>query len=132
MPRHRKPLAVAELTGATRKHPERYRKQPPAVDAVFGAPPEHLTDSQRAVWHELEAYAPTGTWTGADRIAVELLSVLLDEFRTNYTGMRAAKFGLIVSCLGRLGLTPADRQKLGTEPTPAAENPFLRFAKKPR
>ena len=120
------PREVAELKGAIRKNPQRYRKQPPAVDLPLGTAPDRFTPDQKAIWFELETYAPRGSWTGADRVTVELLSVLLDEFRTNYAEMKVAKIGQIVSCLARLGMTPADRQKLGTE-KPADENPFDAF-----
>jgi hypothetical protein len=126
MPRHTQPREVAELKGATRKHPERYRKTPPAVDLPLGNAPDYFTPAQKGVWFELETYAPRGVLTGADRVAMELLSVLLDEFRTNPVEIRVAKIGQMVSCLGRLGMTPADRQKLGTE-KPAEENPFNAF-----
>ena len=120
------PREVAEHKGAIRKNPQRYRKQPPAVDLPLGTAPDRFTPDQKAIWFELETYAPRGSWTGADRVTVELLSVLLDEFRTNYAEMKVAKIGQIVSCLARLGMTPADRQKLGTE-KPADENPFDAF-----
>ena len=126
MPRHTQPREVAELKGATRKHPERYRKTPPAVDLPLGNAPDYFTAAQKAVWFELETYAPRGVLTGADRVAMELLSVLLQEFRTNPIEIRVAKIGQMVSCLGRLGMTPADRQKLGTE-KPKEENPFDAF-----
>lgn len=126
MPRHTQPREVAELKGATRKHPERYRKTPPAVDMPLGNAPDYFTADQKGVWFELETYAPRGVLTGADRVAMELLSVLLDEFRKNPVDIRVAKIGQMVSCLGRLGMTPADRQKLGTE-KPKEENPFDAF-----
>lgn len=126
MPRHTQPREVAELKGATRKHPERYRRTPPAVDLPLGVAPDRFTEAQKAIWFELETYAPRGSWTGADRVTVELLCVLLDEFRSNYAEMKVAKIGQMVSCLGRLGMTPADRQKLGTE-KPPEENPFNAF-----
>lgn len=126
MARHAQPRQVAELKGATRKHPERYRKTPPAVDLPLGNAPDYFTPAQKAVWFELETYAPRGVLTGADRVAMELLAVLLDEFRKNPVEIRVAKIGQMVSCLGRLGMTPADRQKLGTE-KPKEANPFDAF-----
>lgn len=126
MARHPQPLEVAKLKGADRKHPERYRKKPPAVDLPLGNAPEHLKEDEKKMWFELESYAPRGAWTGADRLTVELLAVLFCEFRKDPVGIRVAKIGQIVSCLARLGMTPADRQKLGTEKPPEG-NPFDAF-----
>jgi hypothetical protein len=126
MPRHIQPREVAELKGATKVHPERYRKTPPAVDLPLGNAPDSFTAAQKAIWFELETYAPKGAWTGADRVTVELLCILLDEFRTNYAEMKVAKIGSIIGCLARLGMTPSDRQKLGTEKPPDG-NPFEVF-----
>lgn len=78
------------------------------------------------MWFELETYAPRGAWTGADRLTVELLAVLFCEFRADPVEIRVAKISQIVSCLARLGMTPADRQKLGTEKPPEG-NPFEAF-----
>lgn len=126
MSRHAQPREVAELKGALRKHPERYRKQPPAVDLPLGNAPDHLSDDEKNMWFEIETYAPRGAWTGADRLTVELLAVLYSEFRKDSVNIRVAKIGQIVSCLARLGMTPADRQKLGTEKAPEG-NPFEAF-----
>lgn len=127
MARHIQPRAIAELKGATKKHPERYRKEPPPVDLPLGNAPDHLSESQRAVWAEIESYMPRGVATGADRMTIELLAVLMDEFRRDPVNIRVAKIGQIVSCLARLGMTPSDRQKLGVEKPEDTRNEFDQF-----
>jgi phage terminase small subunit len=126
MARHRQPRELAELKGATRNHPERYRKQPPAVEQPLGTAPAHMTDEAKACWFELESLAPTGVLRGADRVALETLSNLLAEYRKNPPEFAVGKYTHLIGMLARLGMTPADRQKLGTE-KPKEENPFDAF-----
>ena len=126
MSRHAQPRELAELKGATRKHPERYRKQPPVVEQPIGTAPAHLTDEAKACWFELESLAPTGVLRGADRVALETLSNLLAEYRKNPPEFAVGKYTHLIGMLARLGMTPADRQKLGTE-KPKEENPFNDF-----
>ena len=55
-----------------------------------------------------------------------MTSVLVAQFRADKEGFPAAKIGHLIGCLARLGLTPADRQKIGTE-KPKDENAFNTF-----
>lgn len=126
MPRHAQPREVAALKGADRKNPQRYRKQPPKAEAPLGAMPDWLTTEARVVWFELEAYALPGVLTAADRLVMAALAELQAEFRANPREMSAARIGQMVGLMGRLGLSPADRQKLGTEKKEAG-NPFDEF-----
>lgn len=127
MARHAQPRELAELKGATRKHPERYRKQPPAVEQPIGTAPAHLTDEAKACWFELESLAPTGVLKGADRVALETLSNLLAEYRKNPPEFAVGKYTHLIGMLARLGMTPADRQKLGTEKSEDNGNEFDAF-----
>lgn len=126
MPRHKQPREVADLKGAARKHPERYRAEPPKVEAPIGNAPDWLTAEARLVWFELETYALPGVLTAADRLIMAALSELQAEFRANPREMPAARIGQMVGLMGRLGLSPADRQKLGTV-KPQEGNPFEAF-----
>jgi phage terminase small subunit len=116
---------LAELKGATRKHPERYRKELPEAGPL-GEMPGHLSKEAKAVWFELEAYALAGVLTGADRMLLETAAVLVAQFRKNPEEMPANKMGHMIGCLARLGMTPADRQKLGTEKL-KEDDPFRNF-----
>lgn len=126
MARHPQPRELAELKGATRHDPQRYRKQPPAVELALGTAPGHLTAEAKACWFELESYAPRGVLTGADRATLEVLSNLLAEYRENPKEFAVGKYTHLIGCLARLGMSPADRQKLGTEKPPEG-NPFDEF-----
>jgi len=112
MGRPRKPTAVLELTGAFRKNPQRKRTEPPATGPL-GVPPEHFTGEQAVVWHELAAVCPPGVLTRADRVLVEIAVVLMLRFRKQGTYMRRGYFNLLVSVLSRMGMSPADRSRVG-------------------
>ena len=71
MARHAQPRQVAELKGADKKNPQRYRLEPPKTALPLGTAPEHMTDAAKAVWFELETYAPNGVLAGADRLMLE-------------------------------------------------------------
>lgn len=123
MARHAQPREVAELKGATRKNPQRYRNEPPACEQPLGEAPQHLDEDERAAWFEIAALAPKGVLKGADRLLLELTSSLLAEFRSDRRSFPAARIGHMVGCFARLGMSPADRQKLGAEKPPEG-NPF--------
>ncbi len=126
MARHRQPEALAKLKGADKKNPQRYETQTPTSDLPLGNAPAHLSEAAKAVWFEIETYALKGVLTGSDRFVMEIASTLIAEYRSNPPEFKAAKYGHMVSCLARLGLTPADRQKLGTA-KPAEGNAFDEF-----
>lgn len=126
MARIPQPREVAELKGATRHDPQRYRKVPAKSAFALGQPPDYMAADAKAGWFELETYAAAGVLTGGDRLVLEVTATLLAEFRRDPSEFSAARLGHLIGCLARLGLTPADRQKLGTE-KPPEENPFNEF-----
>lgn len=126
MARHAQPREVAELKGSTRRNPQRYRKEPPAVDMPLGDAPAHMSEAARRCWFEISTYAPRGVLQGADRITLEVTSNLLAEYRMAPTEFAVGKYAHLIGCLARLGMSPADRQKLGTEKQQEG-NPFDDF-----
>jgi hypothetical protein len=74
-----------------------------------------MADAARACWFEVSSLAPRGVLKGADRLILEVTSNLLAEYRTAPTEFAVGKYTHMVGCLARLGMSPADRQKLGTE-----------------
>ena len=123
MGRHRQPRELAELKGAVRKHPGRYRAVVPPCDVEIGGPPEHMAASAAAAWRELESYSLRGVLKGSDRLMLEIAANLVAEFRADPGGMMSSRVNILVGCLARLGLSPADRQRLGVPPE-AAPNEF--------
>jgi phage terminase small subunit len=126
MARHAQPREVAALKGADRKNPQRYRNEPPKADFDLGQPPAHLSPEAVAVWHELAVYAPRGVLQGPDRAMLELAANLFAEYRKDPAEFAVGKYTHLIGILARLGMSPADRQKLGAA-KPPEENPFDGF-----
>jgi phage terminase small subunit len=126
MPRPRKPTRLLLLTGANVAHPERMRERElePKDERPLGPPPAWLSTEQLSAWKEIESLAP---WLArADRVAVEVASVLLAAFRCEGTALAPSLIARLETTLGRLGLTPADRSRVAESPA-REENPFERF-----
>jgi len=115
MARHAQPLEVAELKGATRQNSQRYKLEVPKSERPLGQAPDHLSAAAKSAWFEVEALAPPGVLTGADRFVLELMSNLLAEYREAPAEFAVGKYTHLIGCLARLGMSPADRQKLGME-----------------
>ena len=124
MARHAQPRELAALKGADKRNPQRYRKDAPKSAVPLGNAPDHLTATQKECWFELQSYALEGVLTGADRMMMELASKLLSESREDWAEFSAARMGHLVGILARLGLSPADRQKLGAVKEDGEANPF--------
>ena len=88
--------------------------------------PARFNAAQQEAWLELTTYAPTGVLAGADRLTLEVGAQLLAQFRQDGDDFPANKIGHLIGILARLGMSPADRQKLGTEKKEAG-NPFDSF-----
>ena len=110
MARPRKPTAVLELTGAFQKNPQRRRANEPKPTGSLGEPPVDFDEVLRALWQDLARMVPAGVLTNADRWLVELTCRTMRQVRKG-TAL-AAERNLLLSCLSRMGLTPADRSKI--------------------
>jgi phage terminase small subunit len=126
MARHAQPREIAEIKGATKHNPQRYKGEVPKAAFALGEPPSDMAERASAVWFELATYAAAGVLTCADRLVLELTCNLIAEYRACPPDFPAAKIGHLIGCLARLGMTPADRQKLASV-GPAAANPFDDF-----
>lgn len=133
MGRNRTPTNVLDARGAFKKNPNRRPiDEPPADDAgPVGDPPEYFNDRQRATWSEIVATCHAGVLCGADRIAVEMAAVLLDQFRADPVEFKAAKIVRLDSLLARFGMTPSDRTKVKV-PTKPKANAFSGVVKAKR
>jgi len=108
--RPRKPTAVLELTGAFQKDPQRKRPYEPQPTGSLGEPPVDFDDVLKALWRDLVRMVPPGVLTNADRWLVELACRTMREVKSGQA--LAAEKNLLLSCLSRMGLTPADRSKI--------------------
>ena len=124
MARPRTPTSVLEARGAFKHDPQRRRPSEPVVTEPIGTPPHHLTAAQLLAWDEIVGYAPDGVLTSADRLSVEVASVLLAEFRADPAEMSAPRLLRLTGLLGHFGMNPADRSKLSIKQPEQSKNTF--------
>jgi hypothetical protein len=112
-----------------RKHkPTRRRAEAVRVyTGPLGAPPDHFDKKEIAIWDELADLAPEGVVEACDRWAFELLVCLMAKFRRGYA--KSGETTQIANLLARLGMTPADRDRVKhLAPAPKKiENPWDQF-----
>lgn len=108
----RKPTALLELNGAFKKNPNRKRPQEPISAPFPTEPPEYLTHDQKQTWFEIVDHTPAGVLMKSDAFIVEMVAILLAEFRAAPSLMDNPRLTRLSVELGRLGLTPADRSKI--------------------
>jgi hypothetical protein len=110
VPAVRKRTNVLKLTNAGHRERMRARDGEVISDGPIGDAPERMPEIAKAVWREISATAP---WFRiADRYALEVLSVLMAQFREQLADTPPHVFIRMETMFGRLGLTPADRSKV--------------------
>lgn len=123
MPRPRKSIAQARLTGAYAKDPARYSSRTePLVTDPLGVPPDWLTVPQRTVWRDIERRMPwlNKSHRGITGIAVILQAKLADGV-LGLPGMN-----LLRMTLGQMGATPATSQH-AVMPESESDDPAERY-----
>jgi hypothetical protein len=134
MSRHRLPTDILLRNGAFEHDPQRLaaREDEPKPAGPLGDPPEYFLLAERQAWTELSEQVPRGVLTIADRVLVEITSGLIARLRDRdpetARPLKAAEYNLVISCLARMGLTPADRSKIAAKP-PDSEKPADTFAR---
>ena len=123
MARPRTPTNVLDARGSFKKHPER-KRQDAETAGELTAPPLHLTGATLGAWHAIVACAPRDVITESDRLSLELMASLLAEFRQSPADFTAAKLVRLEALLGKFGMTPADRAKVGGKREAPKGNPF--------
>lgn len=126
MARHAQPREVAELKGADKKNPQRYRGEVAKTELPLGNAPEYMSEDAKAVWFELETYALPGVLTGSDRLLMEVVSTLVAEFRRDPDGFQSSKHSVLKGHMATLGLSPSARQQF-VKPEGSKGNPFDAF-----
>lgn len=126
MSRPRTSAKVLELRGSLDNHPGRRRDPEPIPAGPIGEAPDSLPQSAVEIWDELVANAAPGVLTVSDRVLLELTVGLLYEYRTSFQDFPAARMGHLMKGLSQLGMTPADRNKIGV-PTARPKNRFGDF-----
>lgn len=123
MSRPRTPTNVLDARGAFRKNPQRKREDAPTVGPLSKAP-RHLTGEALKAWKEIAKYAPLDVLTDSDRLALEVAAQLLAQFRQDPLEFPATKLVRLEALLGKFGMTPADRAKVGGKKEAPKGNPF--------
>ncbi len=123
MARPRKPTNVLELTGAFKKNPQRKREDAETAGAL-SAPPAHINGAVLHAWNEIAQYAPRDVLTESDRLSLELAANLLAQFRNDPTEFPSSKLVRLEALLGKFGMTPADRAKVGGKKEAPKGNAF--------
>ncbi|MBD8632753.1 hypothetical protein IFT74_15420 [Oxalobacteraceae sp. CFBP 8755] len=124
MPKPRTPSAVLEARGAFAHNPDRKREDFQSGEFDKSAP-EYFSPGQVAVWDEIVCLLPPSVLQATDRLAVELTARLVARFRSqDDADVSMAQVAQIRTALASLGMTPADRSRVGAIKPPAV-NPFL-------
>jgi phage terminase small subunit len=126
MARPRTATAILEARGAFKKDPQRLRVDPVTTGELSKVPPRHLKADQKRAWRRIVKIAPAKVLQDSDEIMVELAAVLLAEFQADPAGMQTSRLLRLETQLGKLGLSPSDRARVGVE-KPAAANDFDDF-----
>lgn len=87
------------------------RKSAPTTAGEVGNPPKYFDSSTKKVWKEIVSAIPAGVAGAADRMAIEMASRLMHQFRTE-PDMQASRIAILMNLLSRLGLDPQARTKL--------------------
>jgi hypothetical protein len=118
------PEKVAEVTGADKRSPGRFKGRAAPRVRSLGPAPKRLTEEQREIWDEFNDEFP---WLGrSDRALVEsavILRALLQQLGADAPIALHAQMRL---CLSSMGGTPVDRSKVET-PDEQEEDPADEF-----
>lgn len=116
MGRARTASNILDAKGAFKKDPQRKRINEPTVTDPFPkTPPAVLTAKEKKCWKEIVKAAPAGVLTAADVLIVEVIAVLLSEFRTDREYFTAARLTRLTTEMGKIGLSPSARASLSVE-----------------
>lgn len=135
------PSAIHEASGAFDHDPQRRaeREGEPQPAGPLGDAPEAFTELQREAWHEIAREAAPGVLKNADRILLEMACRLIARMRGELgefdqpQPLKAAEYALLLTILGRMGMTPSDRARLKVpeKPTPKRDR-FAEMASQSR
>ena len=112
MARPRTATALLEARGTFEHNPQRARPYEPVTGRGIGPAPDHLDEQQRATWDEVVSSCAAGVFQSSDRPMMEVLTVHLSEFRKDPVGFGFKRTQVLLTLLGRCGMTPADRSKV--------------------
>jgi hypothetical protein len=125
MPRPRKPRELADITGYSTKHPERFRAKSvkPVTEQPVGEPHAWLKPEAQAAWRELADNLP---WLNYSHRSIVGLTAHLAG-RMQMGTLPDSGMNLLRLCLSSLGATPADFSKVGWVAPTADDEPGAEY-----
>jgi len=123
MARIKQPREVAELKGANKRNPQRYRGEVLKNDAPIGEPFSQMSPGAKALWREISFSLPLGVLTVADRHMFKVLCNLIAEYDEDPSGFSIGKYTHMRGLAASFGMTASDRQKFISD-KPKDDNPF--------
>jgi phage terminase small subunit len=111
----RTPTNILKLKGSLRHDKARHANrvnEPQPTEAIDEKPPPWMNAEQKETYRYLVATAPANVLSRADGFIVQVVAVLLAEFRSDPENFSAAKHSLLLTGLGHLGMTPTHRSKV--------------------
>jgi hypothetical protein len=114
--RHKISNSVLRAQGAFKHRPGRDTGDGPLNDSPLGNPPENFTADMRATWLDMARICPEGVLSEAERpIITNFCRIEADIVRKMAEGVDvpSALYARQESILGKLGMTPGDRSRVG-------------------
>lgn len=130
MPRPRQPTNILALKGTFKHNPDRgrAREAEPVALGELKDPPEGMPEEVVARWQEIVRLCHKGVLCEVDALIVEQTAYLLHQLRAARWEVAPAVMARYEMCLGRLGMTPADRSRVAvSRPTAPGANPIDEF-----
>lgn len=125
--RSRKPIQLLELTGATRKNPQRYRERKASASGIaagLGPPPAEWVEKSEThdrcrqllqIWNEIVAQDVLRVLNVSHRVLVENTCHLMYKIRrasAGYGKATSGDFAQVANNLAKMGMTPADSSRV--------------------
>lgn len=128
MARPRTPTAVAQLTGAAAKNPQRFRdRAEPKPSGDLGDPPSFLSAREKKAW---KAFAGEWSWLTADdraaMVALCQMRALVEDPKAEKTAALYSAYRLAINDFGG---TPTSRSKVHQPKEDDEDDPFAAFGK---
>lgn len=107
---HRKPRALAAISGADLRNPQRYRDRPAGLGrAPLGDPPATMPADQQEAWHDFAANLP---WLNRSHRAIVRLACITAARIEAATEPGVNLLSAYSSILSKLGATPVDDSRV--------------------
>jgi hypothetical protein len=119
---------MLDLSGAFDKDPQRRRRDVEGKGDFDPGPPAHLPENCFHAWTAVVSMIPANVLTGSDRLGVEIAARLLNAWWLTPADLDTLKE--LRQWMGKFGLSPADRAKIGAAGKSSSDNPFAKFAAK--